>query len=80
VRSDLHFDLHRRLSEAGVQIAAVVEPPKTILELPELDKLAAAAAASALAVEAGVVQVASPDDSSVNGEAPAGADNPKVDA
>ncbi|WP_442754167.1 mechanosensitive ion channel domain-containing protein [Methylocystis sp. JAN1] len=66
VRSDLHFDLHRRLSEAGVKIAPKTEPPKTILELPELDKLAAAAAASALAIETGIVQLASPDDSAVD--------------
>ncbi|WP_457796132.1 DUF3772 domain-containing protein [Methylocystis sp. S23] len=78
VRSDLHFDLHRRLSEAGIRMAATVEPPKTILELPELDKLAAAAAASALAIETGIVQLASPDDSSVDGEAPAETD--KVEA
>lgn len=58
VRSDLHFDLHRRLSEAGVKMAAVAEPARTILQLPELDKLAAAAAASALAIEAGIVQLA----------------------
>ncbi|RTL89824.1 MAG: mechanosensitive ion channel family protein [Hyphomicrobiales bacterium] len=65
VRSDLHFDLHRRLSEVGIKMAATSEPAKTILELPELDKLAAAAAASALAIESGIVQLASPDDSSV---------------
>ncbi|MEK4035132.1 mechanosensitive ion channel domain-containing protein [Methylocystis sp. IM2] len=65
VRSDLHFDLHRRLSEVGIKMAATSEPAKTILELPELDKLAAAAAASALAMESGIVQLASPDDSSV---------------
>ena len=65
VRSDLHFDLYRRLSEAGIKMAAATEPAKTILQLPELDKLAAAAAASALAIETGIVQLASPDDSSV---------------
>lgn len=71
VRSDLHFDLYRRLSEAGIKIAAEPAPPtKTILQLPELDKLAAAAAASALAIESGIVQLSSPDDSSVD-QAPA---------
>lgn len=57
VRSDLHFDLHRRLCEAGIKMAATSEPARTILQLPELDKLAAAAAASALAIEAGVVEL-----------------------
>ncbi|QGM99408.1 DUF3772 domain-containing protein [Methylocystis parvus] len=66
LRSDLHFDLHRRLSESGVKMAATVEPPKTILQLPELDKLATAAAASALAIETDIVQLASPDDSSLD--------------
>jgi potassium-dependent mechanosensitive channel len=59
IRSDLHFDLHRRLAEAGIKLAATTEPPKTILQLPELDKLAAAAAASALAIEGGVVNLVS---------------------
>lgn len=59
VRSDLHFDLHRRLSEAGIKMAAASEPAKTVLQLPELDKLAAAAAASALAIEAGIVELVS---------------------
>ncbi|MGJ0509215.1 MAG: DUF3772 domain-containing protein [Methylocystis sp.] len=61
VRSDLHFDLHRRLAEAGIKMAATAEPPKTILQLPELDKLAAAAAASALAIEAGIVELVNGD-------------------
>ncbi len=56
LRSDLHFDLYKRLSEAGIKMAATSEPAKTILQLPELDKLATAAAASALALEGGVVQ------------------------
>jgi potassium-dependent mechanosensitive channel len=59
IRSDLHFDLHRRLAEAGIKLAATTEPPKTILQLPELDKLAAAAAASALAIEGGIVGLVS---------------------
>jgi potassium-dependent mechanosensitive channel len=59
IRSDLHFDLHRRLCEAGIKLAATAEPAKTILQLPELDKLAAAAAASALAIESGVVDLVS---------------------
>ncbi|MGJ0393431.1 MAG: DUF3772 domain-containing protein [Methylocystis sp.] len=57
VRSDLHFDLYRRLSEAGIKMAPVAEPPKTILQLPELDKLAAATAAAALAIETGIVRL-----------------------
>ncbi len=61
VRSDLHFDLYRRLSEAGIRMAAASEPAKTILQLPELDKLAAAAAATALAIEADIVQLGSGD-------------------
>jgi potassium-dependent mechanosensitive channel len=52
VRSDLHFDLHKRLAAAGVALAA--EPPKpatTVVQLPGLDKLAAAVAGNAQAVE-----------------------------
>jgi len=56
VRSDLHFDLHKRLKDAGVSIASSSTPTQTILQIPELDKLAAAAAASALALEAAVGQ------------------------
>ncbi|MCC3244500.1 DUF3772 domain-containing protein [Methylocystis sp. WRRC1] len=57
VRSDLHFDLHQRLKAAGISIAASASTPApTILQIPELDKLAAAAAVSALAIEAGVGQ------------------------
>lgn len=59
VKSDLHFDLHRRLSEAGIKMAATSEPARTILQLPELDKLAAAAAASALAIESEIVRFSS---------------------
>lgn len=56
VRSDLHFDLYQRLNEAGITIGpAVAAPPPTIVQIPELDKLAAAAAASALAIEAGLI-------------------------
>jgi len=80
VRSDLHFDLHRRLSEAGIKMAATAEPPKTILQLPELDRLAAAAAASALAIETGIVQLASPDDSSVDEARAEGVESDRVDA
>ena len=47
VRSDLHFDLYRRLKEAGVDIAAAATPaPTTILQIPDLDKLAAVAASA----------------------------------
>ena len=53
VRSDLHFDLYQRLNDAGITIGpAAAAPPPTIVQIPELDKLAAAAAASALAIEA----------------------------
>jgi small-conductance mechanosensitive channel len=49
VRSDLHFDLYKRLKEAGINIAAAASPaPTTILQIPDLEKLAAAAAATAL--------------------------------
>ncbi|MGJ0397237.1 MAG: DUF3772 domain-containing protein [Methylocystis sp.] len=62
VRSDLHFDLYQRLSEAGITIgAAAPAPPPTIVQIPELDKLAAAAAASALAIEAELIGVKSDD-------------------
>ncbi|PPD41235.1 MAG: mechanosensitive ion channel protein MscS [Methylocystis sp.] len=64
VRSDLHFDLHRRLREAGITMAASSEPAQTILQLPELDKLAAAAAASALAIETEIVRIGSGADES----------------
>ena len=49
VRSDLHFDLYKRLKEAGINIAAATSPTSTtILQIPDLEKLAAAAAATAL--------------------------------
>lgn len=54
VRSDLHFDLHRRLTEAGVKLTASASPTPTILEIPDFDKLAAAAVASALALQTGI--------------------------
>ena len=45
IRSDLHFDLYKRLKEAGINIAAAASPaPTTILQIPDLEKLAAAAA------------------------------------
>lgn len=63
VRSDLHFDLYQRLSEAGITIgAAAAAPPPTIVQIPELDKLAAAAAASALAIEAELIGGKSDDE------------------
>jgi potassium-dependent mechanosensitive channel len=67
VRSDLHFDLHRRLADAGIKMAATAEPPKAIVQIPELDKLAAAAVASALAIESGLVRL-SPEEKA-DGEA-----------
>ncbi len=43
VKSDLHFDIHRRLAEAGVSIAAAPpQPPTTIVQLAGFDKFAAA--------------------------------------
>ena len=49
VRSDLHFDLYKRLKDASINIAAATAPtPTTILQIPDLEKLAAAAAATAL--------------------------------
>ncbi len=59
VRSDLYFDLHRRLTDAGLGVKSAPEPtPTTIVQFPSLDKVAAAAAVSALALEAGVVPAA----------------------
>jgi len=46
VRSDLHFDLHKRLAAAGVTLSAEpapAAPTTTVVQLPGLDKLAAAA-------------------------------------
>ncbi len=52
VRSDLHFDLHRRLREAGISIAAPSAPPAPLLlQMTEIEKLTAAAAATALALQ-----------------------------
>ncbi|QGM44631.1 DUF3772 domain-containing protein [Methylocystis heyeri] len=42
LRSDLHFDLHRRLAEAGISIAPEPVPP-TVVQFPGLEKFAAAA-------------------------------------
>ncbi|MEF3367398.1 DUF3772 domain-containing protein [Methylocystis sp. 9N] len=52
VRSDLHFDLYRRLGAAGVKMTAEAAP--TVVQIPDFDKFAAAAVASALAVEANI--------------------------
>ena len=57
VRSDLHFDLHRRLTEAGIKMAAPPTPTSTILQIPDLEKLAAATAVGALALDAGAEAV-----------------------
>ncbi|MCX7898635.1 MAG: DUF3772 domain-containing protein [Methylocystis sp.] len=59
VRSDLYFDLHRRLTEAGITAKGAASPPPspTIVQFPSLDKVAAAAAASMLALAAGATQV-----------------------
>jgi small-conductance mechanosensitive channel len=80
VRSDLHFDLHRRLSEAGINMAATSTPAQTILQLPELDKLAAAAAASALAIEAGIVALASGEEGAAKDKRVAETTEAKEDA
>ena len=63
VRSDLHFDLYQRLNEAGITIGPAAPPlPPTIVQIPELDKLAAAAVASALAIEANLIGAKSEDE------------------
>jgi small-conductance mechanosensitive channel len=58
VRSDLHFDLHRRLREAGIRMTAAAEPAPAMVQIPDLDKLVAAAAASALAMGSGILDLA----------------------
>jgi len=78
VRSDLHFDLYQRLNDAGISIGpAASPPPPTIVNIPELDKLAAAAVASALAIEANLAggkseeeQTERPDDSKEDAATP----------
>ena len=51
VRSDLHFDLHKRLAQEGISIAAQISPPPpTIVQLPGLEKLAAAVSVGAFAL------------------------------
>lgn len=55
VRSDLLFELHRRLGSEGVSLSAAAPITPTIVQFPSLDKVAAAAAASALALESGVL-------------------------
>jgi potassium efflux system protein len=52
VRSDLHFDLHKRLSAAGITIAAACAPPEPSLQLAGIEKFMAAAVATAIAAEA----------------------------
>ena len=44
LRSDLHFDLHKRLADAGISISPAPTPP-TVVQFPGLEKFAAAAAA-----------------------------------
>jgi len=56
VRSDLHFDLHKRLSAAGISIAAASSPAAPVIELASLDKFLAAAAATAIAASEGVLK------------------------
>jgi small-conductance mechanosensitive channel len=43
LKSDLHFDLYKRLADAGVTISPAPTPP-TVVQFPGLDKFAAAAA------------------------------------
>jgi small-conductance mechanosensitive channel len=74
VRSDLHFDLYQRLDEAGITIGLAAAAPPTIVHIPELDKLAAAAVASALAIEANLPGVKS------EGEEPEKSDIPEENA
>ncbi len=70
VRSDLHFDLYERLNDAGISIGpAAAPPPPTIVNIPELDKLAAAAVASALAIEANLAGGKSEDEQTERSEA-----------
>jgi potassium efflux system protein len=54
VRSDLHFELHKRLTAAGVSIAAASSPAPPVVQLASLDKLLAAAVATAIAASEGV--------------------------
>lgn len=69
VRSDLHFDLYQRLKDSGISIgAAAAPPPPTIVNIPELDKLAAAAAASALAIEANLASGKSDDEAAAKSD------------
>jgi potassium efflux system protein len=51
VRSDLHFDLHRRLSAAGISIAAASSPPPPVVQIPGVEKFLAAAVATAIGAE-----------------------------
>jgi small-conductance mechanosensitive channel len=76
VRSDLHFDLHRRLAEAGVKIAAEPPPPSPppILQLPSLEKLAAAMAVTGVAIDEAIK--ADADQNAKASETAAAADKP----
>ena len=70
VRSDLHFDLYERLKDAGISIGPIAAPPPpTIVNIPDLDKLAAAAVASALAIEASLMSGKSEDEQTERSEA-----------
>jgi small-conductance mechanosensitive channel len=59
VRSDLHFDLHKRLAAAGITIAAASSPAPAVVELAGLDKFMAAAVATAIAASEGALKDAS---------------------
>lgn len=80
VRSDLHFDLHRRLKIAGVTIAAPTTPTTAILQIPEPDKLAAAAAATALALESDIANITTGQRTEEAGRAVADADDGAITA
>lgn len=72
LRSDLHFDLHKRLAEAGVKLAPepAPPPPPPILQLPSLEKLAAAMAVAGAAIDGAIK--ADANASAKAGETPAG--------
>jgi len=40
VRSDLHFDLYKRLADAGIKIAAPSTPPPTVVQFEGFEKFA----------------------------------------
>ncbi|MGD9541397.1 MAG: DUF3772 domain-containing protein, partial [Methylocystis sp.] len=79
VRSDLHFDLYQRLNEAGISIGLAAAAAQTIVHMPQFEELAAAAAATGLAVEADLASAMSkgeqPEQSVANKETASGSEN-----